>query len=567
MLWKKESRRDGALYTDILSLNSSNMAALADGFIRQKSDKPFPRKDNAIAIQKREEGNRFFRSKMFSLAMELYNESLCFAEPGSENVSFAYANRSSCFLNMSMYDKCLKDIDLAKEAGYPDHLMHKIDGRKEICLKRLEDGYQSHKIGAELDFEADEQFPCMANVLKIQKDNMGKFSVVAKEDIDVDKTVVMQKSFCSQLAKRFGLKCNICLNGLTNLVACKKCAVAMFCDECQNDILHEYECGLNICGPSAFNNDILYEARMALMAIELFPSIDELMEFVEQILKSDAQGLPESMENSHARFRAFFLSAFRNTRQNDDLRQDELTMWIYCVYKTILKIPRINAKFQTQKQLRFLMHLIGHHSKITSNTEHFGCFMEESADEKFENPLQFSNQVFLMDKYFEHSCAPNLLSIAGDGKDAFITIKPIKRGERLNITYIPLYIDPNSVRQQHLRDRASVTCDCVRCRGIIATSVERRQLSTDASFRFLLSNEYRIGFIFHTSEDIREMIEHCVIVLKQYGRMKWCDEIKKVFTMYQALLHIRMVGSTHPRIDDPNFIQSRLRQMFNISNN
>lgn len=46
--------------------------------------------------------------------MEWYNKSMCFAKVRTEQMGLAYANRSSSFLNLKMYRKCLIDIEYAK---------------------------------------------------------------------------------------------------------------------------------------------------------------------------------------------------------------------------------------------------------------------------------------------------------------------------------------------------------------------------------------------------------------------------------------------------------------------
>ncbi len=73
-------------------------------------------------------------------AMYLYNESICFAQ-SSKNLSLGYANRSSCFFAMGMYNRCLLDIQLARDAGYPERLMLKLQNREEICKKALDAEY------------------------------------------------------------------------------------------------------------------------------------------------------------------------------------------------------------------------------------------------------------------------------------------------------------------------------------------------------------------------------------------------------------------------------------------
>lgn len=65
--------------------------------------------------------------------MQMYNSSLRYAEKGSKNVSLAYANILVLFFKLMRYHERLFDIDLAKEAGYPEKLMPKLDQRREHC--------------------------------------------------------------------------------------------------------------------------------------------------------------------------------------------------------------------------------------------------------------------------------------------------------------------------------------------------------------------------------------------------------------------------------------------------
>lgn len=286
MLWKKESKEPNALYVDIFAKNKFDLETKFHEIFTSKETKPHPQKDDAIALQKRNDGNTAFRRKAYNDAMELYNDSLRFAKPGSEHISLAYANRSACFLRMKMFEKCLNDIKLAKNAGYPAHLLPKLEQRKAECLEQLENGARSlTDIGTELSFEPNKNFPSMANVLKVQQTNKnGNCVVVAKQDIDVGKTIVVQDAMFPYLYKKFGSKCNICLKGNENLVPCEACVVAMFL--CQGHFLHEYECGLNMCGESVENIESLNDVRIILLTIKMFPTVDEFMTFIEIIQKN-----------------------------------------------------------------------------------------------------------------------------------------------------------------------------------------------------------------------------------------------------------------------------------------
>lgn len=542
MLWKKESNKKNALYIDLLRQCESDLKSDINQIISIKGSNPIPEKSDIISQQKRKDGNAVFRAMEYSHAMELYSESLCFAEPKSVNLSLAYANRSSCFLHLNMYHECLKDIEHAKEAGYPDHLMSKLKERKKLCLKYLADGKESLVIDAKLNFKCDKKFPNMADVLRVKRDNDGNYSVVARNDIDVDKNVVVEKSFRIYLTKRFGLKCNICLKGYTNLVPCNKCAVAMFCEECQDNFLHEYECGLNLCGPSAFNNDVLYAVRDILLTISMFPTVDELMDFVAGILESDVNELPSSLKSPQSKYEILFKSAIRSKSESID----SMAFWIYPVLKTILKIPTIKAMFQSKKHLRFMQHLICHHSLISVSNARFGLPTAQTIDEEFEDPMMFSSHINVMEKYFKHSCTPNLLNIAGDGRSVFVTLKPIKQGEQLFISHIPICIEPTNFRQEYLWEQMNMTCKCTRCKDICASAVERMECASDPSFNFIMTHKQ----CEMTYKDIDEAIQHCVCFFRNYGRMKWCDELMAVIGKYQALLHVRVAGKTHnPRLN------------------
>lgn len=68
-------------------------------------------------------------------AIELYNRAICAAKnSSSELAGLAYGNRPACFFKLKMYEKCLVDINLAKEANFPHRLMSKLDKRHDDCL-------------------------------------------------------------------------------------------------------------------------------------------------------------------------------------------------------------------------------------------------------------------------------------------------------------------------------------------------------------------------------------------------------------------------------------------------
>lgn len=137
LLWKKET--SGAIYIDIFENVEECVIEYPD---RNKSivDKTglfktvsHGRKSNEVATQFRKAGNHFFKEKNFLSALRFYNFCLCMAENGSLDVSMAYVNRATCFLNMKFYEKCLTDIDLAIQANYPPELMPELKSLRADC--------------------------------------------------------------------------------------------------------------------------------------------------------------------------------------------------------------------------------------------------------------------------------------------------------------------------------------------------------------------------------------------------------------------------------------------------
>lgn len=204
MLWAKESSRTDALYVDIFGLNQGE-AVLREQIheyqIEQK--KSTLNKDDELSHEFRTMGNEYFGDRKWIDAIDMYNASLRHAENGSKNISLAYANRSNCFLKLKRYNECLKDIELAKKTGYPLDLMSKLEQRKEECLNA--NGLESAQLELKLDYEPNERIPCMANVLKIERDSEGDLAVFATENIAVGETIVVEKAFMTCVFLRYGI--------------------------------------------------------------------------------------------------------------------------------------------------------------------------------------------------------------------------------------------------------------------------------------------------------------------------------------------------------------------------
>lgn len=297
MLWRNESNKPDALYENICADPTGN---LEEEYLCHSSlvESEVPIKSNAFSTEYRNKGNVHFAIKNWRDALECYNQSLCFAETDTENVPLAYGNRSACFFRMKIYDKCLIDIELAKESNYPKEKLPKLEERQVKCSKLIET--QIHQMKPKLDFEPDEKFPGMANILQIKRNvEMGRY-ISTKFDIDVGQIVLIEPFFVASpwSATQFSFDekykgCNVCLNRESNLVPCKECTSALFCQkQCEGNHLHA--CRFRKFGKE-YNDLQTQTVRSILIAINTCPDVEKLIKFVEQAISSDLKEIPESL--------------------------------------------------------------------------------------------------------------------------------------------------------------------------------------------------------------------------------------------------------------------------------
>lgn len=513
-LWQKESKKGNALYVDILALADEEKLAALEMIVNCNQPESPNLKCDKIAAHKRKAGNEEFAKQNWSAAMIKYNQSLCFASQKSENVSLAYANRSACFLHMKAYKKCLVDIELAKKSGYPKRLMAKLDQRAAECLKAMENDDESEHAPT-LSFKPDDKFPCMANVVKIERDANGEYSVIANEDIAVGKTIVVEKPFCTFLCDGSSWKCHICLKNYANLIPCAKCSIAMFCsNECRQSVLHEFECGVQF-GEGQINYSLMGEVREMLVVINMFPNAEELMHFVERTIKGDPKELPASLLNETSKYQSFL----KKDSCKSLMDIEGLGFSTFPIYQLLMKNPQIKAKFKSKKHRRFLAHLIAHHSLIAPDLNND------------ENSMY--TQAGIMTRYFKHSCAPNVVHIKNDGLSIFVTARSMKKGEA--------FLDATK-SQLCCYERCHV-CKCSKCQGITASPAQRKEVAADRNYQYIYIANRNSKIDDRTDEKkIQELLEKCVSVLTKYSPLQWCKEIELVMNVYEKLLRMQFNG-------------------------
>jgi SET and MYND domain-containing protein 4 len=320
-------------------------------------------KNDYKSTEFRKSGNKCFENKRYYDALEFYNKSICYAEPGTENLSIGYANRSAVYMKWQLFDKCLQNIRLAKEANYPGRLRPKLEKRIVECqeFKNTKRALTPEIHVPKLSYPAHAQIPFMADSIELVENEKFGRHLIAKRDLKVGDIVLLEKPFEVRLGKLHQYRrCTNCLaeNELT-LIPCPDCTSAMFCStQCMSSAhkkFHKYECPIIEALAVLQAGNILMATRILLTLIDEYNGIENLFTVVEE---QSENGSPTSLlkhysEPGRQGKHNFFHLLTNNIEKikNNDIFQS--TLMLAVVYKclkenTELKILLDNANYENR---------------------------------------------------------------------------------------------------------------------------------------------------------------------------------------------------------------------------
>jgi SET and MYND domain-containing protein 4 len=185
-------------------------------------------KSNQKSDQFRAKGNEFYARRSFFDAMVKYNESLCCAESGTQNLGLAYANRSAVFFEIKLYDKCLNNIKLARQNHYPEKNFDILKKREEKCteaMKQQKDQNSAQNV-FRLSQPANKTLPFVAECLELKNSKQFGRHIVTNRPLKVGDILAIEEPFCKVVHENFiHQKCSLCMNeNLLDLLPCQGCA-------------------------------------------------------------------------------------------------------------------------------------------------------------------------------------------------------------------------------------------------------------------------------------------------------------------------------------------------------
>lgn len=449
MLWSKEKTSDTDSFVDIFAKTSLDPPSTdpkqakndeAEDREFAKRAKRYDKKFKELALERREEGKKLFGQKYYIKAMQEFNRSLMFAQPGSEEVGLAYANRSACFFFLNMLKECLADIELAKKSNYPKHLMNKLHDRVTKCLNLEEKSPKSESSpirGPTLSFEEHERFGGVAECLEIQKNDEFGQHVITTCDLEIGQTIIIERPF-SIVPTKFCIqnrdRCFYCFAKLRNFITCDDCLVGFYCDKyCMKKAFHKTDCNMEIFSDDKELIELVVKTFLSINAA--FSDVDVLMKTVDSLLKGI--DVTEDLTVKQRSFCSIFQLDLNREKysveQSNNLKSNSNT-----AYDIITSFPDIKEKYVTKEQQFFLQHLILHLFYAVEHAIDSQEFIRR--DEK--SPLasyafeHYAKAIYSFGCYIKHSCIPNVYCFSVDDRLICKVIRPIKEGEQIFRSYL-----------------------------------------------------------------------------------------------------------------------------------
>lgn len=442
ILWKKEQSQNSELFLDIFANENFNinLSKVTFEYELHKFNYKFPKSDS-LARRYREKGKEFFEDGDYLMALTTYNLGLAMAESNSAEKGMAYANRSMCFLKMNMPEKCLIDIEFAKQFNYPSHLMQKLEARTAKCNALLADETFKSKIynleEPTLSFKQHNRFVGVADCLEIRNDDRFGYHVITTCDLNVGETILVEPSYAITPKRNVNIgrdRCWNCFKDLQNYITCEKSIGNLYCNEdCMQKSFHRYECDLPTLTRKE-TSDLVFKVLYKLIVD--FPHIGDLMKMVDKLLKDEeVTGLTRAQEDFCSIFRLFHKHKLSESQQSTLPRQSAI------IFVQLMEIDEFKEIFRAKEHQRFLQHLILHLLHVTEHAFDLHEFKPEHSDDGDEPVmagtfLHYASAIYPFASYIKHSCAPNVFWFAIDDRLICKVIRPIAKGEQVLRSYL-----------------------------------------------------------------------------------------------------------------------------------
>lgn len=493
-LWKKESRRFGALYVDCFeSIDAEFIEDVTNWLLAfEKLNKSKHNEKSDVHLQI---GERQMQKMQWKNAFNSFNRSLCLAANGSKNVEAAYIRRAECLYHLQKTSESYTNEEMG------------VTSEPAAKKRKLNNANTSPKPKKQpsLSFEGHHFLPDMANVLEIEENEKYGRHIVAKRKIEVGKIIVAAQPFarvCIPKAKE--TFCLTCHKTDVKLIPCEQCTDAHFCDQncLEANLTHPLEC--NTIFHQIANCQVKLTVQCVLNTIKTFGNSDDLINHFEKLFDNAATSRFELLLKFHK------------------ILHDNTVLRAYRAFKCLMSIPIVKAWFHSKKKQRFLMHLTLHYMLIVPANS-------------FRDQLHGGSEVqYIFDciSLFNHSCAPNAFYRMKNNTAYLVTIRPIKKREQVFFNYLGDFTtDSNEERKFYIKSNWDFDCECERCvPSNQLNTLKRKKIVDNATLRYIDKYDDDHKLPFGSARRLR-LQEKCVKFMNECGFV-WSKHLQYVADVF-----------------------------------
>lgn len=427
-------------------------------------------KDDKLAGKLRSQGNKFYFNGHYLNAIDEYNKSLCFAQLDGDQfqLSVSYANRADALFRMDLPMECLKSIELAEAAGYPDHLRDRLKLMAARCEEKIEasDHQERHKYRLKLTQPSHDKIPFMAKCLQLrQSEEYGRY-VVTTQDLQVGDVVMIEQPFivCLRPLMRYK-RCAHCTAGDQRhaLMPCGTCTNALYCSqECLKEawlVYHRFECRI-----SEHLNDLDEFTAMALrsllVGVSVYGGLDEYQEYMATNATKEITAFDLDYTKEKRDRKLEFLVLHQMHFLDSQMSTEDRNYWMRRTAEVVhlLVQAKVFGGDISSPLTTFLLNTIYRYT-ITNILNCYETSVPQKHGKEFVTVSQHLTMAML-----NHSCAPNVQRLHQGGQQVLMVVRPVARGAQLFDNYGMVYTgEGRKRRQEHLLNQYGFRCGCVAC--------------------------------------------------------------------------------------------------------
>lgn len=498
-LWQPSSNASPTEFVDIFAEQRAQQSNKIVKHLKRSS--PKSRKKTVL---NRDLGHTEGRKRNWTKAFQFYQKCLCYAPANSRYIGTAYAYRAAIFSKLGLFARELIDLDMADKSPCPAWLtVEELEINRRICVGKLKLDCEPIRSTIQLDYKPHAFNPNMAEVVKITQNEQFGRHIIADVDIPVGQAISVEPFFAFSSTNEPHFQCQTCLKQQQNFIACKDCTDVVFCNEqCeQSNRTHRLVCGT---GFYRLAQDIKLAIETVLLAVIEFDHAEALKAFVMEV-HNGADTVPLNLIDFRAKYRSYL--TFHKTKC------PKVIDAAYKAHQMMLQIPIIQVYFDTNEKQQFLSHLLCQHMAI-------------NALNGFE--LDGSTMVCVSTSFFNHSCAPNVITRIVDNRIICRTIRPIRCGDQLFINYLDdLNWTPN--KRDSIARIWDFQCKCEACEPIDREDAAVMKLMGDGRFAKICDLVMSCGL---KMEQRDHWMQLCKGVLTDYGHLQWIQQLGIVVKLY-----------------------------------